>query len=396
MKSLVKSLFLRIKDFFDNKIKLNNGISKKNISNLLKLFFKEVLTIFINRLSSRKYINITLLGKDGYNWSVDKDKENVEYFLKLNDHKISNIFHCSHLFCLRYDVLLKTQFIWVKILKKFLRFKIITFITNDIRLYKQKFSKLKNIVDLWVAPSKKIYDFLKREGVNLSLIPFYVCNKEFFFLNKSKEEICNYLKLNYNKVKGKLIVGSFQRDTSSENLKKPKWQKNPDLLIRILRDLPKDQFVLLLAGPLRHYVVNKCEQYNLPYLYYGDFSYIKNNQVDILINNHPSDAINLLYNLSDVYIVSSRSEGGPKAIIEASLTKTLIFSSNVGFASDFLHKDLIFSENNFNVIVSFLVNFVKNKGKIEEYLRYNFKNAKAILNEQNYMKSINNLISLIN
>ena len=47
--------------------------------------------------------------------------------------------------------------------------------------------------------------------------------------------------------------------------------------------------------------------------------------------------MNKLYNLSDLYVVSSRSEGGPKAVLEAAFAGTMILSTGVGLAPDFLH-----------------------------------------------------------
>ena len=49
-----------------------------------------------------------------------------------------------------------------------------------------------------------------------------------------------------------------------------------------------------------------------------------------------SKTINDLYNILDLYIVSSRIEGGPQAIMEAAYTKTPIVSTDVGVASEIL------------------------------------------------------------
>ena len=52
--------------------------------------------------------------------------------------------------------------------------------------------------------------------------------------------------------------------------------------------------------------------------------------------------INELYNCLDLYIVSSRVEGGPRSIIECALAKVPIISTNVGIAELILHKDSIY------------------------------------------------------
>ena len=51
--------------------------------------------------------------------------------------------------------------------------------------------------------------------------------------------------------------------------------------------------------------------------------------------------LNELYNMLNLYVVSSRIEG-PQAIYECSLSKTPIISTNVGVATKFLHPSSIF------------------------------------------------------
>ena len=59
------------------------------------------------------------------------------------------------------------------------------------------------------------------------------------------------------------------------------------------------------------------------------------------------EELNELYNCLDLYVVASRIEGGPQAIIECALSKTPIISTDVGVASEFLHSSSIFNMENF-------------------------------------------------
>ena len=52
-----------------------------------------------------------------------------------------------------------------------------------------------------------------------------------------------------------------------------------------------------------------------------------------------TETLNELYNILDIYIVSSRLEGGPQAILESAITKTPIISSDVGVASQILNQN---------------------------------------------------------
>ena len=53
-------------------------------------------------------------------------------------------------------------------------------------------------------------------------------------------------------------------------------------------------------------------------------------------------------NILDLYLVTSRIEGGPQAIMEAAISKTPILSTDVGVASEILHNDSIFDINLFS------------------------------------------------
>ena len=57
--------------------------------------------------------------------------------------------------------------------------------------------------------------------------------------------------------------------------------------------------------------------------------------------------LNELYNILDLYIVTSRLEGGPQAILECAVSKTPIISTNVGVAPEILSPKSIFSMDNF-------------------------------------------------
>ena len=59
-----------------------------------------------------------------------------------------------------------------------------------------------------------------------------------------------------------------------------------------------------------------------------------------MVNIHE---LNELYNIIDLYIVSSRVEGGPQAIMEAAIIKTPIVSTDVGIASEILSEESIYT-----------------------------------------------------
>jgi len=112
------------------------------------------------------------------------------------------------------------------------------------------------------------------------------------------------------------IVGSFQRDTESD-LVSPKREKGPDRFAEILENLDREEVFVLLAGPRRQYIERRLRSARVEFLSVGEVPY----------NEMPS-----LYGAVDVYLVTSRVEGGPQAVLECMATKTPILSSNVGIA----------------------------------------------------------------
>ena len=89
---------------------------------------------------------------------------------------------------------------------------------------------------------------------------------------------------------------------------------------------------VLLAGKRRQYVISKLEEENIKYVYLE--------MVDF-------KTLNELYNTLDLYIVTSRIEGGPQSIVECGISKTPIISTDVGIASEILNKKSIFNMENF-------------------------------------------------
>jgi len=326
-------------------------------------------------------VKIFIFGRDKVGWSIDEDRKAVTYIFKKCGFLLTgNIFKATHIFCVWYDLLLNFRYRWLIYYSKLFNKKIIVVITNNITLYPYKVDLLKRFVDICISPSENILNFLKMQNLKVYKIPFFVNETIFKPLNISKQKICQKLGIDFNKIAKKIVIGSFQRDSLGNNLMKPKWQKNPDLLIDILEKLPREKYISLLAGPRRHYIMKKCKNKGIPFLFYGDSNYINNLEDDILINNLNLEIINLLYNLIDIYIVSSKSEGGPKQILESSLTKTLIFSTKVGFAPDIIHPELLFNDNHIQSVIKKIIKFYENPNEFNKYIEYNFKRSKQEVN----------------
>ena len=72
---------------------------------------------------------------------------------------------------------------------------------------------------------------------------------------------------------------------------------------------------VVLGGLRRQYITTQLDKIGIKYHYFE--------MVDL-------EVINELYNCLDLYLVSSRYEGGPRSIFEASILKAPIISTDVG------------------------------------------------------------------
>ncbi len=123
-----------------------------------------------------------------------------------------------------------------------------------------------------------------------------------------------------------VCIGSFQKDGVGwgDGLE-PKLIKGPDALCDVLEVLAQEfPIYILLTGPARGYVKKRLTEAKIPFAHY----YLK---------NYPD--IVKYYQALDLYIVASRVEGGPKAILECMACGIPLVTTDVGLASDIITSD---------------------------------------------------------
>jgi glycosyltransferase involved in cell wall biosynthesis len=116
------------------------------------------------------------------------------------------------------------------------------------------------------------------------------------------------------------VVGSFQKDgVGWEEGLEPKLVKGPDVLIAALAHVKAaaPELFVVLTGPARGYVRRELERLAIPYRH--------------VRANDRAELARAYYAL-DVYVVTSRQEGGPKAALESMATGVPLVTTRVGQA----------------------------------------------------------------
>lgn len=179
------------------------------------------------------------------------------------------------------------------------------------------------------------------------------------------EEKKKHIRKNIGLPPDKIILGSFQKDGVGwgEGLD-PKWVKGPDTFVEVASKLKENHDIfVLLTGPARGYVKKGLDKRGIGYKH-------------IFLENYLE--IPKYYNALDLYLVTSREEGGPKAIVESMASGVPIVSTKVGMSPDIINDGYD----------GFLTDIEDVEGLVE-------KASKVIENKKLRDKLINNALNIV-
>ena len=183
------------------------------------------------------------------------------------------------------------------------------------------------------------------------LMPHWINDKIWY--KKEKIGVRENLKL----PKDKFLIGSFQRDTEGSDLISPKLEKGPDILVEKIIEINKirDDIHVVLAGWRRQYVIKRLDEEKIDYTY---------------LELPTQNVINDLYNSLDLYLISSRCEGGPQSLFEASYLQIPLLSTRAG-QFNFINSDCLYEQKD----------TIDNQKLIlaKENLDYNLKSVSELL-----------------
>jgi glycosyltransferase involved in cell wall biosynthesis len=248
---------------------------------------------------------------------------------------------------------------WQSIPSEYLKNKKVICTVHHIveeKLDRTSFMARDEFVDAYHSPCQITKNALsKYTDKHIEVLPYWYVES-----NWKKQEDKSLLKNQYKLPTDKLLIGSFQRDTEGSDLKSPKPEKGPDLFCDIIEKLnPKPHIVL--TGWRRDYIINRLKKKNISYSYFE-------------LANH--EAINDLYNCLDYYLITSRVEGGPQALLESLACGTNVLSTRVGMCPEILADSQICS-----TIEDFITKINKSSKETEllnNYENYEFSNLSKL------------------
>lgn len=118
----------------------------------------------------------------------------------------------------------------------------------------------------------------------------------------------------------RIIIGSFQKDGVGWGIGAiPKLIKGPDIFVQTITNLKHLHPFVLLTGPARGYIKQELEKNGIEYkhIYLKQFSDISD-----------------IYHALDLYLISSRIEGGPLSLLEAWASGVPVVGTRVGMIPD--------------------------------------------------------------
>lgn len=196
--------------------------------------------------------------------------------------------------------------------------------------------------------------------------PFWVDNKKWHWIEES-----DGLRKQLGLPTDKFLIGSFQRDTEGNSIKSgeflPKLEKGPDRFIAAI-DMMQNinpNIEVVLTGYRRDYVTREFDKRGVKYHYFERFD---------------ANKMNDLYNALDLYMITSRVEGAPRAVVECAAARVPVISTNVGIVADILDPLSIYDGDKLDSVL----NAIPNPDIAEEKVKKLFA--------ENYIDEFNNVL----
>lgn len=210
--------------------------------------------------------------------------------------------------------------------------------------------------DVWHVPNKHTHSqlIIRLPKANIRVIPYW--------LNDNR-----WIKQPLSKTDDKIVLGSFQRDTEGmtegTNNPQPKLEKGPDLFAEVVEKFSVDECQPFIPGWRRTYLTKRLAPYGV-------------SRSSKMTYDGVLEAYKKLCEDGGIYLITSRQEGGPQAVLECAAMGCRVLSFDVGLAADVLHPDCIcgspFDASSIDKMVEKIKDFP------EHTVEYNYESVKKL------------------
>ena len=178
-------------------------------------------------------------------------------------------------------------------------------------------------IDKIVAVSKTGKDTLLSEGVDHKRVTHIPLGIDAQLFNVPTAEQRAAMRKQLGVPSNAFCIGSFQKDGEGWGAgMSPKWVKGPDVFLQVIDKLRRHyELCILLTGPSRGFVKAGLERMNVPYRH-------------VWLKDYTDVARH--YWALDLYVITSRDEGGPMAVLESMASGVPLVSTQVGMSIDLI------------------------------------------------------------
>ncbi len=263
------------------------------------------------------------------NWICDRI---ADEWMQHNDSiSVCNIFECDIIWLL-------AGWCWNHIPIDILRAKKVVLTVHHLvpdKMTKDKIDEFlarDHFVDCYHVPNKKTKNLITSlTSKPIKVISYWYDKEKWYYVDK------NTARIDLQIPDSDFVIGSFQRDTEGSDLITPKLEKGPDRFCEFIEKNNQRNIHVLLGGFRRQYVINRLCSSNVKISYY---------------EMAPIDTLRKMYASCDLYVISSRHEGGPQSVLEAAAMNVPIISTDVGIVSNILPDNCITNVENCNYLPS--------------------------------------------
>lgn len=255
---------------------------------------------------------------DGYDWVIHEVSKSLTDALNrqaLANASFGSSFHLMHHKLLHFNaVRVPRRYKTNKVLMTWYHIN-----ENDPRLH--RLEKTAACIDLLHTTAKTTEATLIAHGFPKEKIRVVPMGIDVSLFTPQTEELRTIARQSLGIPHGTFVIGSFQKDGDGwgEGLN-PKRIKGPDVFCDVMEQIAAHYPIhILLSGPSRGYVKERLHRAGIPFTH----RYLERYQ-----------DVNNLYHALDVYLIASRKEGVPLALLESWATKIPLVSTRVGMVTD--------------------------------------------------------------